>query len=142
MKKDSVWSVGGVSLPLCAVLSEQRHILKREVVASPRPVNAAAAAWLPVEGALQSYLMHEPSTHKHGDITGRRDALLSSGLLIFNSPLGRWDKFVDPASSPGAALHAAAKQRLFLDRSQRGFTGRRWRRRRGSAAASGRSQSL
>lgn len=106
----------------------------------PWSVNAASGASLPVEGALQSYLIQKPNIHKHGDIPSGQDAVLCSLFVVFNSSLGRWIKFVDPSSSPGAALHAAAKQRLFHNRSKRGFSRRRWRRRRGSSAASGRSQ--
>ncbi|KAF3847223.1 hypothetical protein F7725_020251, partial [Dissostichus mawsoni] len=68
----------------------------------------------PVEGALQSHLIHEPDIHKHGDITSRQDAVLSSVLLLCISLLGRWYTFVDPSCAP--------QQRYMLPQNRGFFT--------------------
>lgn len=136
-RNNTQWSIWGL---LTAFVC--RHVQNWEVPSFPTfpwLVNAASEASLPVDGALQSYLTQKRNIHKHGDISGRQDAVLRSVRLIFISPLGCWNKFVDSSSSAAAALHSAAKQRIFHNRSIRGSGRRRWRRRRGSAAASGRS---
>lgn len=60
----------------------------------------------------------KPNVHKHGDNTNRQDAVLSSVFVVYISPRGCWNQSVDSSSSPGAALHAASKQRILHNRSK------------------------